>query len=64
MGEVANPEIICWGCGAGEWFKHILRGCGRVFFSKKYTTYFFSRGASAHPRLHLGPPLHGWIECS
>ncbi|KAJ0456224.1 putative sugar isomerase (SIS) [Helianthus annuus] len=38
-----------------EWFKHIFRGCGRVFCLK--THYFFSRGAPAHPGLHLGPPL-------
>ncbi|MFS7973586.1 hypothetical protein Hanom_Chr09g00858341 [Helianthus anomalus] len=61
MGAVADPEIICWGCGlvVQAYFQGVRSG----FLPKKYTT-FFSRCAPAHPRLDLGPPLHGWIECS
>ncbi|KAJ0834712.1 hypothetical protein HanRHA438_Chr16g0746731 [Helianthus annuus] len=41
------------------WFKHIFRGCARVFFSLKNTLIFFFQGLCLPSLtwLHLGPPL-------
>ncbi|KAF5766148.1 hypothetical protein HanRHA438_Chr15g0724161 [Helianthus annuus] len=52
---VADPEIICWGCGEGV--QPYFQGIRSSFLPKIYTKFFFSRGAAAHPGQRVGPPM-------